>query len=240
MADKRTREWAMIIYPESAPKNWREIIDELHVPWIASPLHDKDVNPDGSKKKPHWHVILVFRNKKSFEQIKEITDKLNAPIPQKCNDLRGYVRYLVHTDNPEKYQYDRADIENHGLDDIDKFFQTATRRRAILKALVKHIREEHVTNLMDLTEYAVEKGDDWFDTVTQHNTIFLNAVLKAEWQKEQNKIIKQGRDTFSGEAGKMDKILKAKKMAKLGVKQSVIADTLGISTRTVKRYLNGK
>lgn len=33
---------------------------------------------------------------------------------------------------------------------------------------------------------------------------------------------------------------RAKKMADLGVKQSIIADTLGISTRTVKRYLNGK
>src|SRR5699024_11179639 len=54
--DERTRNWTFVVYPESAPEDWREIIDDLHVPWIESPLHDKDVNPDGEIKKPHWHV----------------------------------------------------------------------------------------------------------------------------------------------------------------------------------------
>lgn len=241
--DTRTRNWAMIVYPESAPENWREFLDNLHVPWIASPLHDKDVNPDGTKKKPHWHVIIVFTNVKAYHQVKEITDKLNAPIPQPC-DLRGYIRYLVHTDNPEKYQYPRSEIENHGVDDIDKYFQTASSKRKILKALVKHIKEEHVTNMLDLIDYAISRGDDWFDVVSQHSTIFLSAVIKAEWQKQQNQVIKQGHNTFSGEADKLsgfeEKRDKARKMAEMGIKQATIADTLGVSTRTVKKYINGK
>lgn len=236
---KRTRNWAMIVYPESAPEDWREILDDLHIPWIASPLHDKDSNPDGTKKKPHWHVILTFENKKSFHQIKEIADKLNAPIPQACESLRGYIRYLVHTDNPEKYQYDKADIENHGVADIARYFQNTASIRAILKALTSYIRDEEVTNYADFMEYAIEKGDDWFDVASSH-TIYFSALLKAVWQKQQSKIIKHGRDTFSGEAEKMDKILKAKKMAELGIKQSVIADTLGITERTVRNYLKRK
>ncbi|MDF9661329.1 Rep family protein, partial [Bacillus cereus] len=43
--DERTRNWTFIVYPESTPENWREIINDLHTPWIESPLHDKDVNP---------------------------------------------------------------------------------------------------------------------------------------------------------------------------------------------------
>lgn len=38
------RDWAFIVYPESAPENWREILDDTHIRWIESPLHDKDFN----------------------------------------------------------------------------------------------------------------------------------------------------------------------------------------------------
>ncbi|MDU7039740.1 MAG: Rep family protein, partial [Lactococcus lactis] len=61
--DTRTRNWTFFVYPESAPSNWREILDSYHVPWIESPLHDKDVNSDGEIKKAHWHVLLMFSSK---------------------------------------------------------------------------------------------------------------------------------------------------------------------------------
>lgn len=237
--DRRTRNWALIVYPESAPENWRDILDNLHIPWIASPLHDKDVNPDGSKKKPHWHVILTFENVKAYHQIKEIADQLNSPIPQACESLRGYIRYLVHTDNPEKFQYSKADIENHGVADIEKYFQNTASIRTILKALTRYISDEEVTNYADLIEYAMAKGDDWFDVASSH-TIYFGALLKSEWQKQQNQVLKQGRNTFSGEAEKLTKLEKARSMAKMGVKQAVIADTLGVSVRTVRNYLNKK
>ena len=32
------RDWAFIVYPESAPENWREILDETHMRWIESPF----------------------------------------------------------------------------------------------------------------------------------------------------------------------------------------------------------
>ncbi|WP_217492410.1 Rep family protein, partial [Lysinibacillus xylanilyticus] len=80
--DERTKTWTFVIYPESAPENWREIIGEEHTPWVESPLHDKDVNADGEVKKPHWHVLMMYNSKKSFNQIKRLTDELNAPIPQ--------------------------------------------------------------------------------------------------------------------------------------------------------------
>ena len=49
--DVRARTWTFILYPESAPENWRYILDGYHIPWVESPLHDKDVNPDGTVKK---------------------------------------------------------------------------------------------------------------------------------------------------------------------------------------------
>ncbi|MDU2191324.1 MAG: Rep family protein, partial [Klebsiella pneumoniae] len=39
----RTRNFTTIVYPESAPENWLEILQQLFVPALVSPLHDKDV-----------------------------------------------------------------------------------------------------------------------------------------------------------------------------------------------------
>ncbi|MGQ7458465.1 Rep family protein, partial [Streptococcus suis] len=54
---QKGRDWTFIVYPESAPSNWREILDETHMRWVEFPLHDKDVNADGEIKKPHWHIL---------------------------------------------------------------------------------------------------------------------------------------------------------------------------------------
>lgn len=51
--DGRTRNWTFVLYPDSAPDNWRQILDDKHIEWIESPLHDKDVNANGEPKKPH-------------------------------------------------------------------------------------------------------------------------------------------------------------------------------------------
>ena len=249
--DDRTRNWTMVVYPESAPENWREILDNLHVPYLVSPLHDKDVNPDGEVKKAHWHVVLVFENKKSYHQIKEIADKLNAPIPQKVESLRGMVRYLVHTDNPEKYQYSREDIENHGVDDINKYFETASSNRAILNAIIRYIRENNVTSFAKLSYYAIDNGkDDWLDCMANRNTMYLNAIITAQYHDNENAEIERNdrliADSINSDQddrkkpenlSKAEKMSRARKMADLGVKQSVIADTLGITERTVRNYL---
>ena len=150
--DDRTRTWAFVAYPESLPPNWRAVLDELNVPWACSPLHDKDVNETtGEPKKPHYHVVLSFEGKKSYEQVKAITDKLNAPVPQKCHSVRGAVRYMAHLDNPEKAQYSPSDITSGmGFDVDDALKLSATERDAILQRLENIIFEKHVTEYADL------------------------------------------------------------------------------------------
>ena len=34
LAETRTRTWTFVLYEDSAPENWRDIIDELHVEWV--------------------------------------------------------------------------------------------------------------------------------------------------------------------------------------------------------------
>ena len=56
----RTRNFATVVYPDSenTPDNWQEILAEQFVPAFISPLHDKDVNPTGEKKKAHYMKMV--------------------------------------------------------------------------------------------------------------------------------------------------------------------------------------
>lgn len=73
--------------------------------------HDKDIKEDGSLKKPHYHLLIVFPREKSINKLsKETGVPLNLIKWKAYLDLS--VQYLVHQNNPEKYQYDVEDI--HG------------------------------------------------------------------------------------------------------------------------------
>lgn len=47
----KARTWGMVVYPQSAPEDWVELLRETYIQFAVSPLHDKDVNPDGEIKK---------------------------------------------------------------------------------------------------------------------------------------------------------------------------------------------
>lgn len=185
--DVRARVWTLIIYPDSAPEDWRSKLDGLHIGWVESPLHDKDANPDGTIKKAHWHVVLIFQGNKAYSQIVEIADMLNTPIPQRVASLRGMIRYLIHMDNPEKYQYSSSKIKAHGGADIDQYLQAlAGNQREMLKEIVRYIQERHITSVQDLAMAYIDR-DAYFDIITNKNTLFLREVVKGEWRKSENR-----------------------------------------------------
>ena len=64
MRNIKKRYWAMVLYPESAPKNWRDLLRETGIQCAISPLHDKDINADNTEKKAHYHIILYYDNYK--------------------------------------------------------------------------------------------------------------------------------------------------------------------------------
>ena len=55
------RGWDIIIYPESAPTNWLELLEETRMEIAISPLHDKDINPTTNEvKKARFMALLPF------------------------------------------------------------------------------------------------------------------------------------------------------------------------------------
>lgn len=177
----RTRNWSVIVYPESAPENWRDYLDDLHLEWIESPLHEFDVNPDGEVKKAHWHVLLLFGGVKSYEQVLDIVKPLNCPIPQRCHNAKAQVRYMAHLDNPDKYQYRVSDIRPHGGVDLAELLRpSSSERYTIVADMMQWVRDNRITEYADLVEFAMdEHRDDWFPALCDSCSIVMSTYIKS-------------------------------------------------------------
>lgn len=179
--DSRSKTWNVIVYPESAPENWKEQLVEQGVFFVCSPLHDKDVLPTGEIKKAHWHVLLCFTSNKSYTQVLELTNTINAPAPQKSNSTGGSIRYMVHIDSPDKFQYNKSDIEVYGNIDIEQYFRiTSGERYELIKEMIEYVKDNNVDEIQDLIDYAmVYRFDDWFPLLCDNSAYVVQQYLKS-------------------------------------------------------------
>lgn len=181
----RTRNWASVLYPESAVDGWREALQECCVKAFVSPLHDKDINADGSPKKPHYHVVLAFNGVKSQEQAQAIFDKLGAVNCIPLNDLVAYCRYLVHMDNPEKHQYEPSEIQCFGGADWSEMVKTAADRYKALNDICEFVVSQDIRSYSNLIDILRVDKYEWFK-IACDNTVFLKEYLKSrDWTAAQ-------------------------------------------------------
>lgn len=181
--------WAFVLYLESAPENWKEILQLRGIPVCISPYHDKDVNPDGTPKKPHYHIILCFPNTTTYNNVKSITDSLNQPIPISLDAVNGYYRYLTHKDNPEKYQYSPEDIETLNGFSIDDFVElTYTQVKTICIYLQQLIIDNNILEYSDLLDYLLTNELYTELDVASNHTLLFNTYICSR----RNKIKSQG------------------------------------------------
>jgi len=203
----KKRNWAFVLYPESAPADWFEQLQQRGVVGAVSPLHDKDVNEDEERtpKKPHYHVLLVYKGPTAYSVVKALTDDLGQPRPQAIEQLGGYYRYLTHQDNPDKYQYDAKDIRTLGGFQIGDYVELSRSDvTRIIKELTVYIRQEHITEYADLIFKLIDEGRDEDFSVAYTHTIYFKGLLSSarystEAHKESVKVAKGTVEHDSGQ-----------------------------------------
>ena len=182
---KKGRNWAFVVYPESLPKNYEEIIQELGLPMAFSPLHDKDIDPTGEPKKPHFHVICYYENTTTFKNVKEnVTDLLNGTIPIKLESMVGMYRYHLHLDNPEKYQYDDRLRKFYNGFDVSKVSAlTTTEVNKICKQIQDMVIKYHFSEYSDLLDFLKDNElNDIYD-VAMNKSYFFNTYIRSRKTK---------------------------------------------------------
>ena len=178
-----------MVYPESAPENWIELLQQCGVVGAISPLHDKDLNATGEPKKAHWHVIVTYEGPTAQSVVERLTERLNAPKPIPLEQVRGYYRYLTHKDNPEKAQYDEKDIQTlNGFNIRDFVEMTKSEVNAKIRIIKKMIRELDFLEYADLLDYLQDNDElaDEYDVAINH-TILLNTYIKSRRYKREPK-----------------------------------------------------
>lgn len=184
--DTRTRNFATVVYPESAPEDWKEILFTHCVPAFISPLHDKDVNPTGEPKKPHYHVMLMFEGKKSVAQVEEIFSSINGVGCEVVKSVRGYARYLCHLDNPEKYQYDTSEVTCLASDYLGTIGLAIDKYHAIGE-MQDFCDRYNVVSFYALATYARAHRSDWHRILCDCGSVFMREYLQSrKWSVEQD------------------------------------------------------
>lgn len=175
----RTRNYATVVYPESAPEHWQEKLAECCIPAFISPLHDSDANPDGEAKKEHYHVMLCFEGPKTRQQAADVFAVINGVGCEVVQSLRGYARYLCHLDNPEKHQYSPEDVVSLCGADYFAAVNLPTDKYKALREMMSYCKEHDVSAYADLLEYAAENRIDWFRVLCDNGTIVMKEYLKS-------------------------------------------------------------
>lgn len=179
----RTRNYATVVYPDSASENWIDIVAESKIPIFVSPLHDQDLNPNGEKKKAHYHVMIMFESVKTKEQAEELIKTFSGVGCEVINSVRGYARYLCHLDNPEKHQYSIDDVKAFGGADYIHAIGTAADKAKACREMIQWIEENDIVSYRDLMSYASINRSDWFDALITNSSMAMIEYIKSRyWQ----------------------------------------------------------
>lgn len=116
----KSRYFMFILYAESQQNFIDFIIKNYSCIYI---LHDRDVNIEtGEIKKAHYHIIIKFENQRN---LKNVCEEIGIE-PNYCQVILSYTKslqYLIHMNNPEKFQYNIADCKGDLITDLENTFK---------------------------------------------------------------------------------------------------------------------
>lgn len=182
----RNRNYAAIVYPDSAPSDWVQILRDKHIPAIISPCHNQDIAPDGSTKKAHYHVLLMYESLKSRAQAEECIKTIGGVGAESVNSLPAYARYLIHLDDPDKAQYDAADVIALGGADYAAVTHVSDDTTSILRDIFAYIRTNQILNFARFVDICAHNNEIWFKTITSHNFCIIITHYMRSMQLELN------------------------------------------------------
>ena len=186
--NNKSRNYAFLLYPESINPKWKEILISLQQPffWI---LHDKDYetleNGTVINKKPHYHVQLMFDNPRSESSISKLCVKCggNGHLEDLLS-AKGYARYLLHMDNPEKYQYSREFVHACCGADYDLMTQTdnekKTNKLIMITEIFQFIDDNQIHIYSDLLRYCAMTRPDWLALLISYSGQAVKDYVKSE------------------------------------------------------------
>lgn len=203
--DLKSRYWASIMYEDSAPKNYIDILSNLGLQCVISPWHDKDKNEGtGELKKKHKHILYIFDGPTTYSKVLKLSKVLNGSIPIIQASAKGAVAYWTHKNNPEKEPYDVKDMELVNIDSINDVIElTEEDIRNIWKNIYYMVNEQNIMEVGDIMDYYMLNG-----LIVEFKYVRSNlSAVKAYCDSKRNKL----KDRIKMQQQKMQLEMESKK-----------------------------
>lgn len=186
----KSKYFCFVLYPDSTTYDVDKIIKALaeeHLSFAVSPIHDKDIDDDGSLKKAHYHLLLAYSSATTLNNIRGWVNACGMPASELhsvrvCASAVGYYRYLTHKDNPEKAQYDDNAIRvfNDYDELFKKFSKTASEKIYDLVRIFQIVDELNTISFHSLIQYLMLNDRDLFKMLTSSSAL---AICVKEYQR---------------------------------------------------------
>lgn len=186
----KSKYFCAMLYPDSTTYDTDSIIKALadeHLTFAVSPIHDRDVEDDGSPKKGHFHLLLAYTSATTLNNIRGWFRACGMPDSELhsirvCASGVGYFRYLTHKDNPEKAQYDDKDIRIfNDYDEIfKKFSNTEKDKIDKLVRIFRIVDELNTISFHFLVQYLMLNERELFKMLTSSSAL---AICVKEYQR---------------------------------------------------------
>lgn len=187
--NSKKRYFAFLLYPESINSEWKQILINLkqRVFYI---YHDKDIILEtGEVKKPHYHVMIMYDSPRSDATVSKIATSCgsNGHL-ERIESKSKYMRYLIHLDNPEKYQYGFEDVVSLGGADYVKEIRTKLKvgndKLKIISEMINFCNDNNIEVYADFLSYCVKYRQDWLKILTSYSgRVIENYIKSSSWAK---------------------------------------------------------
>lgn len=173
----RTRNFATVVYPESAPPDWQAALGELCIPSFVSPLHEYDIDREGVIKKEHYHVMLMFDGVKAVSQVQEIISRFGGVGCEVVHHKVSYARYLCHLDEKDKYPYSPDDVLSFGGANYAMTIIESEGNYKAIGDLIRWCVDTQTYNYADVVLWCIGNRPDWFKAICGNGSKILSEFL---------------------------------------------------------------
>lgn len=189
----KRRAWAFEIYPDNkgdpsqglspTPEDWIKVLQDefLHVYIIK---HDKDKNPDGTEKKLHYHVMIMWDGPVTATYADQYRNMIGGVGMQPIANIKQYARYLCHLDNPEKYQYPITDVINLGINDYVETIEKSFNRAKCIEQMTRYIDNNDVKTFRALVRFSRDNNQEWYFCLMDNVTFLRQYIADKRYEDE--------------------------------------------------------
>lgn len=155
--NERSLAFVMFLYEEN--EHFSECLTTIKNCQYAMIKHDSDLWTDdkvngthkeyckernikvGDPVKTHYHIVIKNDNARWLSSIQKSFIYIPKNDIQVCHNFRGAIRYLIHADDPNKYQYSFSSIDTNMLDIVGKQFLDKVDSDSVATGIINFIND---------------------------------------------------------------------------------------------------